>query len=138
MVDLKKPDKNIVKSFLQILLPSAVSTNFWEVSVAQLGIWGRAVALPSGVHRGRPWKFWLFCILNSSKNCSCCSATTNGDNLSIFRWNNVYTFESLEVCVWDTKSVYQLQNSLGCGTATKLELWRTLEMSFLCSLAHLA
>ena len=33
----------------------------------------------------RPRKFWLFCIPNRSKHCSCSPATTNGDNLSIFR-----------------------------------------------------
>ena len=70
MVDLKKPDKNILKNFLQIFLPSVISTNFWEVSVAQLGSLGAPcspVALPIGVHRGRPKIFWLFCILYSSK-----------------------------------------------------------------------
>ena len=37
-------------------------------------------------------------------------------HLSIFRWINCYTFESLGVWVWDPKLVYRLQNSSGYGT----------------------
>ena len=66
-------------------------------------------AFLTGVQERRPRKFWLFCILNSSKHRSC-------GHLSIFRLINFYTFESLGACVWYPKLVYQLQNSSGYVT----------------------
>ena len=69
--------------------------------------------LLTGVQERRPRKFWLFCILNSSKHCS-------HGHLSIFRWINSYTFDSLGACVWDPKPVYRLQNSSGYGTASEI------------------
>ena len=137
-MDLKKAEKNILKNLLEILLPSPVSSNFGRYLFCSWGVLGHVVALPSRFHRGRPSKFWLFCILNSSKNCSCGSATKKDNNLSISKWISFYTFKSLGVWVWYPKPVYQLQNSFGYGTATKLEFWQTLKMSVLCSLANLA
>ena len=70
---------------------------------------GALWALLTGVQERRPRKFWLFCILNSSKHCSL-------GHLSIFRWINFYTFESLGACVLNPKPVYRLQNSPEYGT----------------------
>ena len=41
-------------------------------------------------------------------------------HLSIFRWINFYTFENLDVWVWDPKPVYKLQNSSGYGTGVPI------------------
>ena len=136
MVDLKKAEKSILKNFFKYCYPvpyPAIFGGYLVVQLESLERGGRCSPPQWG-----PGKETLFCILNSSKHCSYGSATTNGDNLSIFRWINFYTFESLGVSVWNSKSVYQLQNSSGYGTATKLEFWQTLNMSFLFSLANLA
>ena len=129
--------RNIVT---QWLIQQFVLVELGGVSVEELRSMGGTLKSLSVRSSGgkRPRKFWLFCIPNSSKHCSCSPATTNGDNLSIFRWTNFYTFESLGFWVWDSKRVYQLQNSSAYSTATKLEFCKTLNISFLCSLANLA
>ena len=76
---------------------------------------GALWALLTGVQERRGRKFWLFCILNISKHSS-------RGYLSIFRWINFYTFESLGACVWDLKPVYQLQNCSGYGTVLMIFL----------------
>ena len=124
MVDLKKAEKSILKFFLEYCYPVPYPAIFFGggILLCSWEVWGGRGGRCSPPQWG-PGEETLFCILNSSKHCSYGSATTNGDNLSIFRWINFYTFESLGVSVWNPKSVYQLQNSSGYDTATKLEFW---------------
>ena len=101
--------------------------------LVQLGsLWGMGdtlipQALPSGVQGQIPEKFWLFCILNGSKHCSCGSATTNGDE-SFTR--HFYIFESVGVWVWDPKPLHWLQNSSGYGSGWSSCIFMGLSSSF--------
>ena len=73
---------------------------------------GRCCKLSSVGSRGEaPGSFGYFTFWNRSKHRCRGSATTNSDNLSIFRIINFYTLKSLGVWVWDLKPVLRLQNS---------------------------
>ena len=84
-------------------------------------------ALPSGVQGQIPEKFWLFCILNSSKHCPCGSATTNGDESFTLHF---HIFESLGVWVWDPKPLHWLQNSSGYGSGWSSFIFMELSSNF--------
>ena len=83
MVDLKKAEKSILKNFLEYCYPVPYPAIFWGVSCCAAGKSGEGGRCSPP--QWGPGKETLFCILNSSKHCSYGSATTNGDNLSIFR-----------------------------------------------------
>ena len=74
----------LLKSTWLVFSSSAVCSNFcgYRCASGESGRAGSLKALVSGVSGQNPGKFWLFCILNSSKHGSRRTATTNGGESS--------------------------------------------------------